>query len=291
VLRLNGYFDESGTHAGAPVIVVAGYVAPERGWRRLEIKWKKVLTQERADHYHAKDLMADPPRGIYEGWSRKKADKLTGRLVPIVAELAGRAYGVHVLADNWRQAVPLVRFLPNIPHKAPYMLLAKNCIETVVASQPQDFKEEIGFVFARNEWTGGVFNGYDELRKTIPRSSLMGQLVIADPVRNVMLQVADLVAFFYRRVTEIRNRATNEPAHRINSVLDTASVLFGKDSGVFRYIARNRLGVHIDQLIEKHGPEWGKQIAAELQKKEQKREARRNRGEIWRRKAKTRDMD
>lgn len=46
MLNLNGYFDESGIHAQAPVIVVAGYVAPEQDWRRFEIKWKKILKEE-----------------------------------------------------------------------------------------------------------------------------------------------------------------------------------------------------------------------------------------------------
>jgi hypothetical protein len=87
VLEPAGYFDEAGIHSQSLVIVVAGYVARDRDWRWLEGKWKKALNEEGATCYHTTDIEADPPRGIYKGRSRPKADRLTDRVVAICIAL------------------------------------------------------------------------------------------------------------------------------------------------------------------------------------------------------------
>jgi len=35
------YFDESGTHSGSPVFVVAGLLSPDQQWEKLTKSWKK----------------------------------------------------------------------------------------------------------------------------------------------------------------------------------------------------------------------------------------------------------
>jgi hypothetical protein len=215
VLNLTGYFDEAGIHAQAPVIVVAGYVSPQRDWRRLEVKWKKVLDEEDANFYHTTDIEADPPRGIYKGWTRAKADRLTDRLVPIAARYAGRVYGVHILARVWYAAVPFVEtLLPNRPHDAPYLLLAREWIDTVINTQDKDSTEQIGFVFADNEYRHQLLDGYEAVKNSNARPALLGPLAYDQMADNVMLQAADLIAWHYRRSTEIFKELRNEPYHR-----------------------------------------------------------------------------
>lgn len=46
---------------------------------------------------------------MYRGWSRKKVDRLTDRLVPLAVRYAGRAYGVHIEASSWYAAVSFVK--------------------------------------------------------------------------------------------------------------------------------------------------------------------------------------
>jgi hypothetical protein len=40
---LTAYFDESGTHAGSPALVIAGYVASAEVWSEVEAQWREVL--------------------------------------------------------------------------------------------------------------------------------------------------------------------------------------------------------------------------------------------------------
>ena len=231
VIELNGYFDESGTHAQAPVIVVAGYLSPARDWRRFEIKWRKVLKEEDADYLHTADLEADPPRGIYEGWTRRKADHLSDRLVPLAVRYAGRPYGVHFLASAWYAAVPFVKeFLPDRSHDAPYKILAKACIEAVIRTQEASFAEQIAFGFENNDWSNALLAGYQIIKREHPRSSILGPLAIYDKYdpknpehSNVMLQAADLLAWHYRKFTEIRKGFVQATFHR------AATQLFRRD--------------------------------------------------------------
>lgn len=274
VLSPSGYFDEAGIHSQAPVIVVAGYVAPDRDWRRLEIKWKKVLRDEGADYYHATDIEANPPRGIYKGWSRAKADRLTDRIVPIAAHFKGRVYGVHILASAWYAAVPFVKnFLPDRPQEAPYLLLAKNCIEVVIHSQSEDFKEQIAFVFARNDFSHQLLAGYEVMKQTGP--SLLGRLRIDDMSDNVMLQAADLISWHYRYATEIRNGFRKPPLHRA-----TAALIRRDD--IFRYVPEKAFGAQVAELFEQHGSEWSQRVWGEMVKREQRRQERRMRGQARR---------
>src|SRR5690348_12114049 len=101
VLNYTGYFDESGTHAQSPVIVVGGYVSPAQDWRRLEIKWRKVLKKAGAPYYHTTDLEQNPPRRIYKGWTRERADKLTDRLIPLLKDHVKWGLAIYVLRDDW----------------------------------------------------------------------------------------------------------------------------------------------------------------------------------------------
>jgi hypothetical protein len=276
VLNLNGYFDESGIHAQAPVIVVAGYVAPEREWRRFEAKWKRVLRDSGVSQYHTKDIEAVPPQGVYEGWSRKRADKLTDRVVHIAANFQGRAFGVHILKSVWHAAVPFVqKYLPNRPHSGPYMLLARECISAVVDLYDENFKERIGFVFASNDFTHQMVKDYQTMKEVHPRSSVLGPLAIVDANDNVMLQSGDLIAWHYRHAIETKEELRHGPLHRA-----TRSLI--RNSDEFRYVPKGHLSAEVDNLFKQYGAKWNQRIWAEMVDREQRREERRKREEKWR---------
>jgi hypothetical protein len=270
VARPIGYFDEAGIHSQSLVIAVAGYVAPDRDWRRLEIKWNKVLKAEGAAFYHTTDIEADPPRGIYKGWSRAKADRLTDRIIPLAAEFNGRAYGVHIMASAWYRAVPFVKkFLPARAHDGPYLLLVKNCIESVIHAQSDGFKEQIGFVFARNDYSHQVLAGYEIMKQTGP--PLLGPVGIDDMPENAMLQAADLVAWHYRNAIEIRNGMRHQQIHR------GATALLRPDD-LFKYISEEAFSIQTAALFRKHGPEWNQQVWAKMLEYERRRQERQRRG-------------
>ena len=53
------YLDESGTHKGSPLVVVAGYAGGHNEWRLFERSWRKKLIDYNIDFFHAKNPKCD----------------------------------------------------------------------------------------------------------------------------------------------------------------------------------------------------------------------------------------
>jgi hypothetical protein len=61
------YFDESGTHAGAKVSAVAGYIADARQWRKYEKRARQLFKRHGVEVFHAIDVRRG--HGNFKGWS------------------------------------------------------------------------------------------------------------------------------------------------------------------------------------------------------------------------------
>lgn len=64
---LTVYCDESGTHAGSPATVLAGFLGDANEWVEFEREWTKVLRKHRVSHVHAKHLWHRQKE--FKGWS------------------------------------------------------------------------------------------------------------------------------------------------------------------------------------------------------------------------------
>jgi hypothetical protein len=196
-LELSGYFDEGGTHAQSQVIVLAGYVRPAVDWEPFEQAWKTVLAEEEAPFYHTTDIEAHHPRGIYEDWTRAKADKLISRIMPLAAPLADCVVAFHILTEDWLVAADFLKStLENKPHRLPYEILTKVCLDLVIelaANLPAS--ESVAFVFEDNDYSSSVLNGYQIVKRLHPQSHRLGILAFEpNKSRWAALQAADLLA-------------------------------------------------------------------------------------------------
>jgi hypothetical protein len=240
------FFDEAGIHSESEIIVVGGYLASAGG--------------------------------LYKGWSRKDADELTDRIVPIAARFKGQAYGVHITAATWYAAVPFVKdFLPENPHSAPYLILAKRAIQTILDLRKSYQKQRIGFVFARNDWRQLLLDGYDVVKTEHPRNSLMGPIAVDDAKDNPMLQAADLFAWHYRHITEMRKGIIKPSLHRA-----TRHLFNRRRDNVLRYISEKTFNAEIAAMFEKHGAEWNETVLLEMIHDEERRREKAERGKKWR---------
>src|SRR6266849_5185123 len=61
------YFDESGTHAGSGVSVMAGFVGDARQWRKFEKRASKLFARYRVDVFHTIDVRRSD--ADFEGWT------------------------------------------------------------------------------------------------------------------------------------------------------------------------------------------------------------------------------
>jgi hypothetical protein len=192
---------------------------------------------------------ANPPRGIYEGWTRQQADRLTDKVVPIAALYAERGFAVHVNTADWYAILPQVkRVLPNRPHDALFQILAQGYMELVIENLTDDLplEEKVAFVFEDNDFSDVTKKGYSVIRRNNPRAERFGPLSFEpDKARVPGLQAADLFAWHYRRATEIRRGFRNNPVHR------SVRQLIRRDSDfVFRFINRDQLEQRINAPLD-----------------------------------------
>jgi hypothetical protein len=81
-MMMEAYFDESGTHAGSPVMCVAGYLLSEEQALHLDREWAETLTEFGVSCFH----MADCAHSVEEfiGMDPRKRKDLLVRLIGII---------------------------------------------------------------------------------------------------------------------------------------------------------------------------------------------------------------
>ncbi len=82
LMMVNAYFDESGTHAGSPVVCVAGYLYEAEQARRLDDEWRGVLSKFGVTHFHAVDCAHR--KGEFSVLTERDRDELVTSLVDII---------------------------------------------------------------------------------------------------------------------------------------------------------------------------------------------------------------
>jgi hypothetical protein len=55
-MNFTAYFDESGTHAGAELTAMAGFLGDRRQWQKFEKRTDKLFKRFRVDVFHAIDV-------------------------------------------------------------------------------------------------------------------------------------------------------------------------------------------------------------------------------------------
>ena len=92
---ISSYFDESGTHDGSLVIVVAGLVSTPIRWEKLAKEWQRVLERAGLDDFHTADCCTG--YGVFQGWEPERRKQLLISLVQIVKR--------HVMYRTWTAIV------------------------------------------------------------------------------------------------------------------------------------------------------------------------------------------
>lgn len=78
------YYDESGTHQGSPITVLAGFIGRSLEWADFDREWRKVLVKHDLRFVRAKQLFHR--QGPYRGWPQKQLDHLKADLLYVLQE-------------------------------------------------------------------------------------------------------------------------------------------------------------------------------------------------------------
>ena len=81
-LLLRAYFDDSGTHAASPVIVMAGLMADEDSWAQIEADWAAALADLGIPDMHMSHC--ENAKKAFSDWSRDRRDLAVARFRGII---------------------------------------------------------------------------------------------------------------------------------------------------------------------------------------------------------------
>jgi hypothetical protein len=87
---LTGYFDESGTHAGSELTLMAGFVGDARQWRKFEKRAGKLFGRFRVDIFHAVDVRRSDKD--FAGWSVDRKIEFFDEFQHIINETLQRGF-------------------------------------------------------------------------------------------------------------------------------------------------------------------------------------------------------
>jgi hypothetical protein len=121
---VHAYFDESGSHAGSPVLCVAGYAFQKRDARLLAKDWASVLNQYNLPFFH----MVDCAHGSksYAALSKQQRIKIATALIGIVKRHASQGFAVSVDVEAYKELVPSWA-----PAQSPYAFCARCVIDEI----------------------------------------------------------------------------------------------------------------------------------------------------------------
>ena len=219
LIMLEGYFDESGIHAGAPACIVAGYYADPSKWAIFESAWKEVLRRERIKEFHAKVFFGPRLKGsLYEGWDESRWTEFLGDLLIAIVESGICPVGASLVMEDWKRlslderkfltgaayAPKRKKFLTSGAPGKPYFVPFQDCITRVATSCAEG--EKAHFFFAQNgQLAGYAVNLYQLIqRHPLPFEDHLGDLTFTSPRRSVHLQAADLLCYLLAKHMPMR---------------------------------------------------------------------------------------
>ncbi len=127
-MALKAFFDETGTHAGHPIIGVAGFLYDEAGINQFEDSWKKK-TRDLKRPFHAVDCVWG--REEFEGWPDPVRMLLMHDLAEIIADTKLAGFVAFIERKDWElwQKINQAEIVKRVG--SPYSACLLHCISMV----------------------------------------------------------------------------------------------------------------------------------------------------------------
>lgn len=208
---LQVYADESGTHAGAPIATVGGFVDSPENWEQFRPKWKTALNNFRTPYFHFREFasraLCSDVQSPYYNWSHSKRRAFLYRLA-FVASLVGVPIGGASNTKHRLKEEAIATFYDSL-------------CATLDTHWP-DYGGKVLIIFDgckhNNEWRLALHTVHNLFRE---RDNRIGALTFEDDKdpKHTALQAADLMAYSFRQHAE-RHIATAKGEDTILRVLN-----------------------------------------------------------------------
>lgn len=139
-VEVENHFDESGTHAGSPVLCLAGYIIEKETYGRLKDEWNAVLNwpelPKPLEYFRMSECAPDPGNGQFEGVSKDLRIKVETAMIEIIKRHTSMGLAVTIDEAEYDRLMPRGRVLTG----SAYSFCAQIILGGVahwIAGQPQ----------------------------------------------------------------------------------------------------------------------------------------------------------
>ena len=189
------YFDESGTNADSPVVVVAGWISTDIQWERFSHEWEEVLrgAELTPPVFHMTDF--ESRHGPYRDWSEDKGLRILQRLQGLLRRRARQPIIAAVVKADYVQAQAAGR----TPTLSPYGFAVMECIKLVGKwADSSHHHEPIAYFFEHGAPNRGYVVAAMERVEVVPefrRRFRYGSWWFGFKDQILPLQAADFLAY------------------------------------------------------------------------------------------------
>jgi Protein of unknown function (DUF3800) len=190
------YFDESSTHAGSSLIVIAGGASDDVQWSFFEAEWKGLLEEFKVPYFHMRKFAHSI--GPFASWKRdeKRRRQFIKRLVGILRRRVTVSIGLVLLLDAYHEVVTQEKLRD---FGTPYALCGNLCVRLAGEwAQRRKHDEPIKFVFESGARDAAELQrGFNTARtiEAIQKQYRMGCFEFAGKKDLGALQAADFIAW------------------------------------------------------------------------------------------------
>lgn len=210
--------------------VVAGLIADQRIWERIERGWRTVNQNYGVPRYHASHLNCRTHE--YNGWDDTRKLSYSVELLKVLTDQGTRlgAFTCGVLADKYRE---IISEEGRRKIGSPYLMCFKTCLCRVadaLAKNPRTPNDQIAVTIDQNRYEKEVLAAFYELKEEeyFPYRHLLATCTSADSSKVVALQPADLIAYeYFKRLNTARDNGTS----KMRQVLSILRQNIGYDGG------------------------------------------------------------
>jgi hypothetical protein len=203
---LIAYFDDSGTHDGAPVVLMGGLIGTEDEWKSFEPEWRARLQEPlpgkgALKRFHMTDCEAGT--GEFTGWNRAERDAVIKEFRDIILKHDLGGYACAVPRKEWDDLIKWP--LRAIVGDAERFCITNCVVQSIRDAESHKEGANLGLVFdsrptpGRNKMNGFIVEIFqiDQLLHS-EKVAIDGPSFVSSE-RVLPLQAADMVAWeFYQ---------------------------------------------------------------------------------------------
>lgn len=198
------YIDESGTHDGSPVLIMAGWVGKLGQWAGFDPKWNKLLKQSKLTFFHSKEMRHS--ENEFRGWHPLDKSAFTQRAANIALKNLEFGFTITLSKEAFRD----LYVNDNRPKKIPLDTQYGLCFRYLLSVIPPMVKDafggrelDINFVLEAGHKNAGdaerIFNRVKKMGLSHPEEKeivkMLNVIAFGDKKKFPGLQAADVNAY------------------------------------------------------------------------------------------------